>query len=232
MDNQKIGKFIASLRREKGITQEELAFNLTTTRESISKWERGVMTPPAEYLLLLSKFFNVSVNEILSGERKTKTNKEEIDNVTVDILKKEEGKYRKLLKVLSLEIIVLIVGLLVYYFVSNYQTIFIYQVFGESENFSVESGLMVLSNSKSYLKLGEITNPNNLEVLEYEVYYDDNVIYKSNDDNYTLISKNKVDNYLPYKDRLKIINDTYLKITYNNSETEIIKLEFQEDFKR
>lgn len=42
MDNKKIGLFISSLRKEKNLTQQELAEMLLTTRETISKWERGV----------------------------------------------------------------------------------------------------------------------------------------------------------------------------------------------
>ena len=45
MDNNKIGKFIASRRKEKGLTQQELGNNLFVTDKAVSKWERGLSLP-------------------------------------------------------------------------------------------------------------------------------------------------------------------------------------------
>lgn len=69
MDLVKIGKFIAELRKEQGLTQEKLGEILGVTNKTISRWETGTYLPPAEVLLDLSKRFNVSVNELLSGKK-------------------------------------------------------------------------------------------------------------------------------------------------------------------
>ena len=69
MNQSKIGKFIASLRKEKGMTQKELAVELNLSDKTISKWECGNGIPDASSMLLLSEIFSVSVNDILSGER-------------------------------------------------------------------------------------------------------------------------------------------------------------------
>ena len=74
MNIDKIGKFIKELREEKGLTQDELAKKIPISRQAISKWERGLAIPDAQTLLKLSEFFSVSVNEILSGEKKNKYN--------------------------------------------------------------------------------------------------------------------------------------------------------------
>lgn len=75
MNQEKIGKFISELRKEKNITQMELADKLNITDKAISKWENGRCMPDISFLEELSKIFNVSVNELLNGERKYKKRK-------------------------------------------------------------------------------------------------------------------------------------------------------------
>ena len=71
MDQIKIGKFIAALRKEKGLTQEQLGEKLGVTNKTVSRWENGNYMPDVEMLSLLSKEFGVSMNELISGERLT-----------------------------------------------------------------------------------------------------------------------------------------------------------------
>lgn len=69
MDQIKIGKFIAALRKEQGLTQEQLGERLGVTNKTVSRWENGNYMPDVEMLSLLSEEFGVSVNELISGER-------------------------------------------------------------------------------------------------------------------------------------------------------------------
>ena len=69
MDLIQIGKFIAKLRKEQGLTQEQLGEKIGVTNKTVSRWETGVYLPPADAMLALGELFNVSVNEILSGKR-------------------------------------------------------------------------------------------------------------------------------------------------------------------
>lgn len=69
MDQTKIGKFIAALRKEQGLTQAQLGEKLGVTNKTISRWENGNYMPDVEMLSLLSKEFGVSINELISGER-------------------------------------------------------------------------------------------------------------------------------------------------------------------
>ena len=71
MDLIQIGKFIAKLRKEQVLTQEQLGEKIGVTNKTVSRWETGVYLPPADAMLALGKLFNVSVNEILSGKRLT-----------------------------------------------------------------------------------------------------------------------------------------------------------------
>lgn len=69
MDTIRIGKFLAELRRERALTQEQLAEKLGTSNKTISRWENGNYMPPVEMLVLISEFYGVSINEIISGKR-------------------------------------------------------------------------------------------------------------------------------------------------------------------
>lgn len=69
MNQEQIGKFIAECRKNKNMTQAELAEKLHVTDRAISKWERGKGLPDSSIMLELSKYLDISVNELLSGER-------------------------------------------------------------------------------------------------------------------------------------------------------------------
>lgn len=74
MDQIKIGKFIAQLRKENDLTQQEMGDKIGVTNKTISRWENGNYMPDIEMLQILSKLFNVSINELLSGERLSEEN--------------------------------------------------------------------------------------------------------------------------------------------------------------
>ena len=69
MDQAKVGKFIAALRRERGLTQEALGQKLGVTNKTVSRWENGNYMPDIELLVPLGEALGVSVNELLAGER-------------------------------------------------------------------------------------------------------------------------------------------------------------------
>ena len=69
MEQEKIGKFILQLRKEKKITQKELAEKLGVTDRAISKWENGRGMPDLSLMKALCDELGISVNELLSGEK-------------------------------------------------------------------------------------------------------------------------------------------------------------------
>ena len=69
MDQVKIGKFIASCRKEQGMTQAALAEKLGITDRAVSKWETGKSLPDSGIMLELCELLNINVNELLSGEK-------------------------------------------------------------------------------------------------------------------------------------------------------------------
>ncbi|MGN0352456.1 MAG: helix-turn-helix domain-containing protein [Roseburia sp.] len=68
MDQLKIGKFIAEMRKKKGYTQKELAEQLGITDKAVSKWECGKSMPDNSIMILLCELLDINVNELLSGE--------------------------------------------------------------------------------------------------------------------------------------------------------------------
>ena len=69
MDQIKIGKFIASCRKDHGMTQAVLAEKLGISDRAVSKWENGKSLPDAGIMLELCELLNINVNELLSGEK-------------------------------------------------------------------------------------------------------------------------------------------------------------------
>ena len=73
MDQQKIGRFIAQCRKEKSLTQEQLAETLGVSNRSVSRWENGNNLPDVSLFQPLCDALEITLEELLDGERKTKT---------------------------------------------------------------------------------------------------------------------------------------------------------------
>ena len=104
MDMQKIGCFLAELRKAKNLTQEELGEQIGVTNKTVSRYENGNYLPPVEILQMLSKLYDVSINELLSGkcldDGQYKENAEEF--IVADLIKKrKDAKKRLTLSVIS-----------------------------------------------------------------------------------------------------------------------------------
>ena len=69
MNQQKVGKFIASVRKELNLTQAQLGEKLGVTGKTVSKWETGIYMPDLSLLKSLSEILGVSIYELLDGER-------------------------------------------------------------------------------------------------------------------------------------------------------------------
>ncbi len=81
MNQKKIGSFLKELRKEKGITQEEFAEKLNVSGRTISRWETGSNMPDISLLIEIAEFFDVSIPEIINGERKSEIMNEEVKEV-------------------------------------------------------------------------------------------------------------------------------------------------------
>jgi transcriptional regulator with XRE-family HTH domain len=95
MDQGKIGKFLATLRKEKNLTQEELAEKLNVARRTVSRWETGFNLPDMDILVEISDFYSVDLREILDGNRRTDKMEQEMKETVLKVAEYEnEGKKR------------------------------------------------------------------------------------------------------------------------------------------
>ena len=93
MNQMKIGKFIAECRKQKGLTQMQLAEKLGITDKAISKWERGIAMPDSSIMLQLCEILGISVNELLSGEKiQIENNNQKNEQILLDMAKELEAK--------------------------------------------------------------------------------------------------------------------------------------------
>ena len=81
MDQIKIGEFLKELRKEKGLTQEQLAEQFNVSRRSVSRWETGKNMPDISLLVEIAEFYDTSIPEIINGERKSEKMNEEVKEV-------------------------------------------------------------------------------------------------------------------------------------------------------
>lgn len=85
MDQQKIGQFLRECRKEKGITQEQLAEMLGVTNRSVSRWENGSNLPDLDILIEMADYYDVELRELLDGERKNEKMDKELEETVLKV---------------------------------------------------------------------------------------------------------------------------------------------------
>ena len=98
MEQVKIGKFIASKRKEQGLTQLQLAEKIGITDRAVSKWETGKSLPDASLMPELCKLLKITINDLLCGEVVSVENyNEKAEKALLEMVKKEEMQNKKLM---------------------------------------------------------------------------------------------------------------------------------------
>lgn len=115
MDQKKVGSFLRELRKEKQLTQEQLAERFGVTSRSVSRWETGSNMPDLSILVELADFYDVDIRDIIDGERKGEDmNKEEKERLQLvaDYAETEKNTLLMRLRIFSIVgLISLIAGL-------------------------------------------------------------------------------------------------------------------------
>ena len=114
MNQIETGKFIAECRKEKKLTQAQLAERLNITDRAVSKWETGKSMPDSSIMLELCKILGITVNELLSGERVNMDSLEKkADENLIALKRKDENNIAKNVVISVLFSLTLLIGIMV-----------------------------------------------------------------------------------------------------------------------
>ena len=111
MDQKKIGRFLKELRKEKDITQEQLAEKIKVSGRTVSRWETGSNMPD---ISLLADFYDVSIPEIIDGERKSENMNEEVKETVLKLSDYTETINQKIKGRLFVLTVIAIIGMIAF----------------------------------------------------------------------------------------------------------------------
>lgn len=151
------------LRKEKGITQEQFAESINVSARTISRWENGNNMPDISLLVEIADFFDVSISEIINGERKNETMEEEIKEVAESLTDYADAEKTILLKrariISILGLIALLLGLIMEFISANSKIPIYESVKGICLGFGVGSLItMVLYTTGILIKIKKKNN--------------------------------------------------------------------------
>lgn len=183
MNKEKIAKLIYELRKEKGLTQKELADKLYISDKAVSKWERAICLPDLTTFKELAKIFDISVAELISGEKISNDNKlEQIDEIYLTNLQKEKRKSHQKTRIILISIFII----LICFFWKNYQRIYVYRFRGNTLHYHFANGLAIFSDKENIIELGQFGKDYNfpieddlIEKANITILIDQSEVYKS-----------------------------------------------------
>ncbi|MBO5867234.1 MAG: helix-turn-helix domain-containing protein [Clostridia bacterium] len=121
MDQVKIGKFISECRKAQGLTQAQLAEKLNITDRAVSKWERGLSLPDSAIMMELCNLLDITVNDLLSGEKVSMEEKnKQNEQLVLDMAKELERKNKIIWKTMWILMIVSFTALIAGLFVAAF----------------------------------------------------------------------------------------------------------------
>ena len=167
MNQVKTGRFIAELRKEKGYTQSQLANRLKISDRTVSKWERGAGMPDISLMLPLCEEFQISVNELLTGEKIPEVEfKARAEENVMDVLAQYKKKMRRLLLIMI--VIFYLSALLVSLVLSNRLVTGPYMTMG-NELFGMLDGEIWTAENSDSIELFKGNVPNEGKCFDYPV---------------------------------------------------------------
>ena len=160
IDNEKVGKFIENLRKEKGLTQQDLADILSVSNQAVSKWESGRNLPDIAIQRVICDTFNITMEELHAGER--------------DIKKRNKTKkIRKENKIFSIALMCIepIIVFFVVYFIINFRALKIYYSNSQitNEENSIRANLLIFKLPRKLIIFINNIYPCNYEVKDSDL---------------------------------------------------------------
>lgn len=134
----KSGEFIANLRKEKGMTQQELGNLIGVGDKTVSKWERGINVPDVIMIKKIASVFDIEIDEILNGEKTAR-----IDPKFIKMYGNKKFRYA-LFSVIGV-LFILFFGLLIY-FCNNFDKFKVYRFKSDNANYELTGNIYQVSN--------------------------------------------------------------------------------------
>lgn len=139
MNQQKTGEFLKVLRKEKGLTQEQLGEKFYVSSRTVSRWETGSNLPDLQTLIELAEFYEIDIREIINGERKSENMDKEMKETLVKVSEysdsEKKTKAKKINILFALGLVLILAG------VFNSQFEFIYKIIGNNHIGQALSGM-------------------------------------------------------------------------------------------
>lgn len=216
IDNEKVGKFIENLRKEKGLTQQDLADILSVSNQAVSKWEGGRNLPDIAIQRVICDTFNITMEELHAGER--------------DIKKRNKTKkIRKENKIFSIALmcIVPVMVFFVVYFIINFRALKIYYSNSQitNEENSIRANLLIFKLPRKL-----IIFINNIYPCNYEVKDSDLLDLKLYSGNKKLLNSSMIKNDVFELDALTF-DPNNVKLILNIESVTVEKRKFQREVK-
>lgn len=231
MDLQKTGKFIAEARKMKNLTQSQLGEMLGISGKAISKWERGINAPDVSILMELATILDVSVSEILKGEKIKSITSNTANEITVSTISMYDKIFkRKYLRITLISAALLLLLTLLFsatYLITNYNKCFVYQL-SSGHNDAKLKGLVALNQKENSLMITDIRLDDNdtlkiieTEKIEISLLINKNEIFKQerNIEYHTLADASKNFGSIQVSENSKITKDLF-----NNKNIDKLKL--------
>ncbi len=211
------------------MSQEQLALQIYISRSNISKIENGRL-PSSEVLNKLSEIFNISVEEILAGEKRISEKPLQVNTA----LYKDTIKKNKTIKILILTIIVCVFIFLLYFFINFYNSVKIYTISTNTDLSKNITGLLIKTRETIYFQL--LYDFKDKEIDTIEILNKDKIIAQYNTEENTKSGTITISDYYGYEEYFdfksinSFINQAKLKIKYKNDKMETYNLIFTRAF--
>ena len=215
MNQEKIGSYIKKLRKEKGLTQQELADAIHVERTNVNKWENGKANLTQQNLKNIADFFDVPEIEIIAGKRVR--NVEEVRGSLLELYN-NNIKLSKIIKIIIFIFIFVIFIFLIYFFFTFFNSVKIYNVSIDNENISITNSSLVMTRDYISFYL-DISNEEDVKGMN--VYYlneDDKeyIIQTTNLKNIYIRDRVDYQEYFDFGNLKYILNNLYVEIKLDN----------------
>ena len=233
MDINNIGKLLKKLRHENKWSQQELADKIPISRESISKWEKGKNIPDYQSLIRLSEIFNVSIDELLIGEKIEKKDKSIFVKKILQLYEEKNKLKRRIIQV-SFLVIILVFSFLSYYFFNSYNSIKIYSINYDDSYISIKNGIFITTEKKIYFNLGNISYKGDQKIIYSKLYFKNSnnkeqLILGLTNGDFVIIENFGYDEYFDCDELDYITENLFFDVEFEE-ENKVIKLELEEVF--